>query len=70
MKLKSKSGKDIVATLRRLGFTIARVGKHYIMRRGGVIVPVPYHREIPRGTIKAIIREAGISVREFLEHDP
>ncbi len=70
MKLKPKSGKDIVATLKRLGFIIARIRKHHIMQRGEVVVPVPYHRKIPKGTIRAIIREAGISVKEFLEHDP
>lgn len=40
------------------------------MRRGEVIVPVPFHGEIPKGTIRAIIKEARITVEDFLKNDP
>ncbi len=69
-KLTSKSGKDILKTLERLGFKIARIRKHYIMKRGDIVVPVPFHKKVPKGTIRAIIREAEVTVKEFLEKDP
>jgi len=70
LKLAPKSGKDVIETLKRLGFVVARKRKHYILKRGKTIVSVPFHKKIPKGTIRAIIREAGITLREFLENDP
>lgn len=32
---------------------------------GEVIVPVPRHREVQRGTLSSILRRAGLSVDEF-----
>ena len=34
-----------------------------------VRVSVPFHRkDMPRGTLRAIIRQAGLTVEEFLEY--
>jgi len=35
--------------------------------RDGVVVPVPRHKEIKRGTLLAIIAEAGLTKDEFLD---
>ena len=40
------------------------------LKRGDIVVPVPFHKKVPKGTIRAIIREAEVTVKEFLEKDP
>ncbi|MDR0842370.1 MAG: type II toxin-antitoxin system HicA family toxin [Acidobacteriota bacterium] len=45
------------------GWVLARVsGSHHIMQKDGKSVPIPVHgsRDIPKGTIAQISREAGI----------
>ena len=62
------SGRDCVQALGKAGFRVVRQrGSHITLRRdnpyGRVIVPD--HRELDRGTLRAIIRQAGLSVAEF-----
>lgn len=65
------SGREGVAAFRRLGYDVDRQkGSHIILR--GVAQPhrrltVPDHREIAKGTLRALIREAGITVEEFVQ---
>jgi predicted RNA binding protein YcfA (HicA-like mRNA interferase family) len=42
-------------------------GSHLILRRSDPFAQttVPNHRELDRGTLRAIIRQAGLSVDEF-----
>jgi predicted RNA binding protein YcfA (HicA-like mRNA interferase family) len=61
----------VTRKLRRLGFSFARQarGSHEIWRRGtdGRITTLPHHPgTIPEGTLRAILREAGVSPDEFL----
>jgi predicted RNA binding protein YcfA (HicA-like mRNA interferase family) len=44
-----------------------QVGSHIIMRRDEPFaqVVVPDHQELDRGTLRAIIRQAGLSTSEF-----
>ena len=62
------SGRQVVAALVRIGFRVRRQqGSHIIMRRDipfGQTV-VPNHPEIDRGTLRAIIRQVGVSVDDF-----
>jgi len=54
--------------LERIGFVLKRQeGSHMVMRRDQPFaqVVVPDHRELDRGTLRAIIRSAGLSVEEF-----
>ena len=54
----------------RVGWTIARqIGSHLIMVRLGsmLILSVPMHSEIDRGTLRKLISLAGLSVEEFLD---
>lgn len=70
MKLPSDiKGADAVKALRRLGFTSDhQTGSHHIMRAAdGRIVVVPMHRTIKQGTLRALIRQAGVSVETFVE---
>jgi predicted RNA binding protein YcfA (HicA-like mRNA interferase family) len=61
-------GTDAVKALRRLGFASDhQTGSHHIMRGGdGRIVVVPMHKPISRGTLRGVLRQAGVSLPEFL----
>ena len=70
-KLPICSGKKVVKALRRIGYEVDhQTGSHIILRH---IKPphrrltVPNHREIAKGTLRKIIKEAGLTVDEFLE---
>jgi predicted RNA binding protein YcfA (HicA-like mRNA interferase family) len=67
-KLPSISGRQAVKALTKEGFIIKRQqGSHIILRRNDPFaqVVVPDHKELDRGTLRAIIRQAGLSPREF-----
>jgi predicted RNA binding protein YcfA (HicA-like mRNA interferase family) len=62
------SGRDCVAALVRAGFReIRQRGSHIIVRRDTPFsqLVVPDHRELDRGTLRAIIRQAGMTVEQF-----
>lgn len=69
-KLPVKSGMEVMKTLSRAGLILVRISKHYIMEKGGKIIPVPYHKEVKKGTLRGIIKQADLTVEEFLKHDP
>jgi len=63
------SGHDVVSTLQTLGWEVARQrGSHIILVKTGhsATLSVPNHREVSRGTLRALIRRAGLTVGEFL----
>ena len=67
-KLPRVSGAEVVAALGKLGFYVRRQrGSHIILRRDEPFaqVVVPNHRELDSGTLRAILRQIGISVDEF-----
>jgi predicted RNA binding protein YcfA (HicA-like mRNA interferase family) len=67
-KLPSISGAEVVRTLERMGFTIARQrGSHIVMRRGSSGCVVPNHKEIKVGTLAGILKQADVSADEFTE---
>ena len=62
------SGRDCVNALSKAGFKLNRQpGSHIILRREEPFsqVVIPDHRELDRGTLRAILRQAGIGVEEF-----
>ncbi len=71
-KLKELRYDEIVKRLQRLGFRFYRHGKgsHELWVRDvdGKAVPVPRHEGKPvrKDTVRAIIREIGVSVDEFM----
>jgi len=75
MRLPSLSSKQIIRALRALGFAEAPdrgKGSHRAFTKneedGRVrLVIVPQGKDIPRGTLLAILDQAGISKDEFLE---
>lgn len=69
-KLPRISGRECVKVLEKAGFQVSRQrGSHIILRREEPFsrVSVPNHRELDKGTLKSIIRDAGLTTDEFLE---
>ena len=67
-KLPVVSGHDCVKALEKMGFYFKRQeGSHIVLRRDDPFsqVVVPNHIELDRGTLRAIIRQADMSVEEF-----
>ena len=67
-KLPRVSGADVVKAFEKAGFQFIRQhGSHMILRRTDPFVQttVPNHRELDRGTLRAIIRQTGLSVDDF-----
>ena len=62
------SGAEAVRSLERLGFVVVRQrGSHVMLRRGAVGCVVPLHREIKRGTLAGILRQASVEAEAFIE---
>jgi len=64
------SGREVVTALGRLGYELDRQrGSHMILRNTRPPhrrLVIPDHREVAKGTLRAIIREAGLTVEEFV----
>jgi predicted RNA binding protein YcfA (HicA-like mRNA interferase family) len=69
VKLPVISGSDAVRAFRKVGYELdEQHGSHIIVRH--VEPPhrrlsIPNHKELAKGTLRALIREAGLSVDEF-----
>ena len=63
------SGDEFVMTLGRIGFFLDRTeGSHMILiGPTGQRLSVPKHRELGRGLLRSLIRDAGLTRDEFLE---
>ena len=64
------SGRECIGALGKAGFYVKRQeGSHIVLRRDDPFgqVVVPDHHELDRGTLRAIIRMAGLSVDEFVK---
>jgi predicted RNA binding protein YcfA (HicA-like mRNA interferase family) len=64
------SGSEAVAVFRGLGYEVDRQrGSHIVLRQAQPPhrrLTIPDHRELAKGTLRALIREAGLSVEEFV----
>jgi len=69
MKLPVASGKDVIKALSKIGYYVRdQKGSHVHLRHPyRKPLTVPDHPEIARGTLRAIIKEAGLTVEEFLD---
>jgi predicted RNA binding protein YcfA (HicA-like mRNA interferase family) len=68
-RLPALSGRECVGLLEKAGFYVKRQeGSHIILRRNDPFsqVVVPDHKELDRGTLRAIIRQTGMSLDEFI----
>ncbi len=69
VKLPAMKAREVEAILQRAGFVLDRQTGHRIWRKGERKVPVPTHPgDIPQGTLRNIIRLAGLTVDEFLSY--
>jgi predicted RNA binding protein YcfA (HicA-like mRNA interferase family) len=69
-KLGNISGKEAVKAFQNAGWQqIGQVGSHVVMVKKGVRanLSIPQHKELSVGTLRALIRNAGMSVDQFLE---
>ena len=63
------SGRRVVRIFEKFGWEIARQrGNHIILVKEGSIatLSVPDHKEVARGTLRSLIRDAGLTVDEFV----
>ena len=73
MALRDLTYREVTRRLDRLGFRFYRQGKGshelWVRDSDGRVIPVPHHRgkSIRKGTVRAIIREVGVSVEEFMD---
>jgi predicted RNA binding protein YcfA (HicA-like mRNA interferase family) len=62
------SGAEAVRALERLGFVVVRQrGSHLVLRRGSNGCVVPNHRDLKVGTLSGALKQAGVSIEEFLD---
>lgn len=65
------SGREVVALLVKLGYEKDRQkGSHIVLRQAAYPhrrLVVPDHKEVAKGTLRAIIKQAGLTVGEFVE---
>jgi predicted RNA binding protein YcfA (HicA-like mRNA interferase family) len=69
-KLPRISSRECVRALEKVGFYFVRQkGSHIVMRRNSPFAQtvVPENNEIPVGTLRSILRDADLSVEEFID---
>ena len=70
-KLPVVSGKQVIKALGKVGFYIHhQKGSHVTLRKEEyhqVRVIVPVHEVVKKGTLRSIIKDAGLTVEEFVE---
>ena len=63
------SGREVVRALQGAGYALDHQrGSHIVVRQieePHRRITIPDHREVARGTLRAIIRDAGLTVEEF-----
>ena len=61
------SGRDTITALGKVGFgEISQRGSHVKLRNAdGRTAIVPLHRELAPGTLRSVLRQAGMSVEDF-----
>ena len=64
------SGRECVKALAKIGFYLKRQeSSHMVLRRDQPFAQliVPDHKKLDRGTLRAVIRQAGITVDDFMK---
>jgi len=74
-RLRRLSGAEVRRILEHSGFQqVRRKGSHVVMQKRSdgetVTVPVPDHRELAAGTLRAIIRQSGLPREDFEVESP
>jgi predicted RNA binding protein YcfA (HicA-like mRNA interferase family) len=69
-KLPIISSRECIKALSKVGFQVVRqTGSHIILHRADPYAQtvVPYRSEISKGILRSIIRDAGLTVDEFID---
>jgi predicted RNA binding protein YcfA (HicA-like mRNA interferase family) len=72
-RLPTASGQRVVRALMKAGFVVDRiVGSHHVLKyperpARTVVVPCHSRRDLKPGTLRSIIRQAGMTLEEFNE---
>lgn len=69
-KLANISGKEAVKAFKKAGWKpIGQVGSHVVMVKPKVKanLSIPQHKELSVGTLRALIRNSGLTVNGFLK---
>jgi predicted RNA binding protein YcfA (HicA-like mRNA interferase family) len=69
-RLGNISGREAVRAFERAGWqVVVQVGSHVVLIKPGIRVnpSIPQHKELSVGTLWALIRNAGLTVEEFLD---
>ena len=62
------SGREAIRAFERLGFRQVRQrGSHVILRMGSAGCVIPLHGSLAIGTLRRAIRQAGVTVEEFVQ---
>jgi len=68
-RLPTVSGKDLCKIFKKIGYIIDhQTGSHIVLRNENPPhrrLTIPAHGEIAKGTLRAILRHAGLTVEEF-----
>lgn len=57
--------KDAIRVLEKAGWRVIREGKHTIMGKGSVAIPIPWHNPIDPFTMGGIAKSAGLTPEQF-----
>ena len=71
-RLPRLSGREVVRAFESLGWEqVRQSGSHIVLVREGhrATLSVPDHKEVAAGTLRSLIRSAGLTVEEFAEAD-
>ena len=69
-RLGNISGKQAVKAFEKAGwYRVGQVGSHLVMSKPGVRVnlSIPQHKELAPGTLRALIRNADMTMDDFLQ---
>jgi len=70
-KLPVVSGQDLCKALQKIGYSMDhQTGSHIILRNQDPPyrrLTVPNHKEISKGTLRSIVRQAGLTVEELID---
>jgi predicted RNA binding protein YcfA (HicA-like mRNA interferase family) len=71
-KIPSVRPKEVVRALEQVGFeTWRQKGSHLTLYRASdrraLTIPMHFAKDVPKGTLRTIIRDAGLSVKEFVK---
>ena len=69
--LPSVTGHEAIKAFGKVGFVLDRInGSHHILKKTGhantLSVPVHGNRPVATGTLRSLIRDAGLTVEEFI----